>query len=289
MRWLPHHLWKEYFQEVFCLLIPAYLPTEPDKRKMHVTRPKSAKARSRPNLNYTKTVDAVSYDNVPVMPRPPSSSSSELGDSPFRPQSSPRPLSIKTQHKNTTLVQQFPARPSSSLNRYRVLPSIEKRGSGDTAIERLEKQTRELSMSSALLLKKTRPFYKDQPTSGRDTNKEKKPGSKCYSQTEKRDPGLPHISSLQTPSDEQPSLLLAVRSPSGERFEKAFCSSDTLQTVLAAAEARYNTTYTNGIVETMEVPRRSFPDSSHTLEQCGIQNKSVLCILDESDYQLYYL
>ncbi|MBN3286218.1 UBX10 protein, partial [Polyodon spathula] len=218
---------------------------------MHVTRPKSAKARSRPNLNYTKTVDAVSYDNVPVMPRPPSSSSSELGDSPFRPQSSPRPLSIKTQHKNTTLVQQFPARPSSSLNRYRVLPSIEKRG--------------------------------------RDTNKEKKSGSKCYSQTEKRDPGLPHISSLQTPSDEQPSLLLAVRSPSGERFEKAFCSSDTLQTVLAAAEARYNTTYTNGIVETMEVPRRSFPDSSHTLEQCGIQNKSVLCILDESDYQLYYL
>ncbi|RXM95331.1 UBX domain-containing protein 10 [Acipenser ruthenus] len=248
---------------------------------MHVTRPKSAKARSRPNLKYSKSVDAVSYHNVPVTPRPPSSSSSELGDSPFRPQSSQRPPSVKTQHGNTELVQQFPARPSSSLNRYRVLPSIEKRGSGDTAVERLEKQTHELSMSSALLLKKTRPFHKDQPTSGRDTNEEKKQGSKkCYSQTEKRNPGLPHISSLQTPSDEQPSLLLAVRSPSGERFQKAFRPSDTLQTVLAAAEARYNTTYTNGIVETMEVPRRSFPDSSHTLEQCGIQNKSVLCILD---------
>ncbi|KAK6477412.1 UBX domain-containing protein 10 [Huso huso] len=255
---------------------------EPDKHRMHVTRPKSAKARSRPNLNYSKSVDAVSYHNVPLTPRPPSSSSSELGDSPFRPQSSPRPPSVKTQHENTELVQQFPARPSSSLNRYCVLPSIEKRGSGDTAIERLEKQTHELSMSSALLLKKTRPFHKDQPTSGRDTNKEeKKQGSKkCYSQTEKRNPGLPHISSLQTPSDEQPSLLLAVRSPSGERFQKAFRPSDTLQTVLAAAEARYNTTYTNGIIETMEVPRRSFPDSSHTLEQCGIQNKSVLCILD---------
>ncbi|OCT71088.1 hypothetical protein XELAEV_18037997mg [Xenopus laevis] len=82
----------------------------------------------------------------------------------------------------------------------------------------------------------------------------------------------------QEPSDQETPLLLAIRSHTGQRFERYFQPTDALLTVLAAAEERTGVSCKDCCVESMVVPRRSFPILSWTLQQCGIPNKSVLCI-----------
>lgn len=74
------------------------------------------------------------------------------------------------------------------------------------------------------------------------------------------------------------SLLLAIRAPCGRRYQQHFDPSDALWKVGASAEARYGTRYGEVSVETMDVPRRTFTDMDMTLGQCGIVNRSVLCI-----------
>lgn len=86
---------------------------------------------------------------------------------------------------------------------------------------------------------------------------------------------------LEEPSDREPRLLLAVRSPSGRRFVRHFRPTDALQTVVAVAEHKNKATYRPCSVETMEVPRRHFSDLSKSLQDCGIPNKSVLGISQE--------
>ena len=86
---------------------------------------------------------------------------------------------------------------------------------------------------------------------------------------------------LKEPSDEEPRLLLAIRSPSGRRFIRHFRPTDDLQTVVAVAEHKNKATYQHCAVETMEVPRRRFSDLSKSLQDCGIPNKSVLGISQE--------
>ncbi|MBN3318685.1 UBX10 protein, partial [Atractosteus spatula] len=190
---------------------------------MHVTRPKSAKGRSRPALNCTQSVHSVSQHGSPLTPRPPSNTRERAGSSLSSATPARRGSLVKTD-EIPELLQVLPAQPTSSLNRYRVLPSIEKK----------EESTPEMTAPAEARVEQN--------------------------------------------------LLLAVRSPSGERFQRLFHPSDTLQTVIATAEAEHGTSYEGGIIETMEVPRRSFHNLSLTLEQSGICNRTVLCVSQKADH-----
>ncbi|XP_062821986.1 UBX domain-containing protein 10 isoform X2 [Anolis carolinensis] len=158
----------------------------------HVARPKSAKGRTRPPLP------------SPCAEEPPRGGGQSTPD--------PRVLPVGV-----------PAllRSPSSLNKYRVLPSIG-RNSGAEPVAGAEK---------------------GEPVGG------------------------------------EPRLLLAVRSPSGRRFERHFRPSDSLATVLAVAAQRNSSTYRHHILRTAEVPPRTFPDLSRSLQECGVPHKSLLCIL----------
>ncbi|XP_008936157.1 PREDICTED: UBX domain-containing protein 10, partial [Merops nubicus] len=84
----------------------------------------------------------------------------------------------------------------------------------------------------------------------------------------------------EEPPWEEPRLLLALRSPSGRRFQQLFKPSDSLQQVLAVAGpgGAAGHQHQKSSLETMEVPRRSFPDLRRSLQECGILPRSVLCI-----------
>lgn len=86
---------------------------------------------------------------------------------------------------------------------------------------------------------------------------------------------------LEEPSDQEPRLLLAVRSPSGRRFVRHFRPTDDLQTIVAVAEHKNKATYRHCSIETMEVPRRRFSDLTKSLQECRIPHKSVLGISQE--------
>ncbi|KAI3357758.1 hypothetical protein L3Q82_016158 [Scortum barcoo] len=81
-----------------------------------------------------------------------------------------------------------------------------------------------------------------------------------------------------TEAKEGGTLLLAIRTPCGRRFQQHFDPSDTLLAVRASAEVRYGARYRQAFIQTMEVPRRTFTDLDLTLGQCGVPNRSVLCI-----------
>ncbi|XP_061908666.1 UBX domain-containing protein 10 [Entelurus aequoreus] len=73
-------------------------------------------------------------------------------------------------------------------------------------------------------------------------------------------------------------LLLAVSAPCGGSFEQHFEPSDPLRVVRDSAEVRFGTRYGEVSIATMDVPRRSFRDLERTLVQCGVHDRSVLCI-----------
>ncbi|KAM8927565.1 UBX domain-containing protein 10 isoform 1-T1 [Pelodytes ibericus] len=237
--------------------------------RMHVTRPKSAKGRTRTTPQaFSHSVEEYTCHTSPS-PRVPTA----------RAPTSPR----IAQEDVPELLHQLPARPpSSTLNRYRVLPSIGAAGSKQTA-EDLALQTSSMQLSNAKQERYAKTLYQAQPPSavtGTETSRSQKP------QRRQEVPSVPvnaqGIASLplnlEEPSDQEPRLLLAIRSHSGQRFERYFRPSDTIQTVLAVAEEKTGASCDNCCVETMEVPRRSFPDLHRTLQDCGIPNKSVLCI-----------
>ena len=84
-------------------------------------------------------------------------------------------------------------------------------------------------------------------------------------------------------------LLLAFRTPSGERLERYFCPTDRIGEVLAFLENTIETQSNDEIVQNLElftndVPKRKLDDLEATLSECRLSNRTVLnvTILDDS-------
>ncbi|XP_025923184.1 UBX domain-containing protein 10 [Apteryx rowi] len=260
---------------------------------MHVTRPKSAKGRTRSSFSYSHRVEACPC-RVPSSPPP--AAARESGNS--QRTSSTKPVFPSGQvspEEIPELLQQVPLRTSSSLNKYRVLPSIGRKGLENSAVEIVTEQTNRLKMSRGQEeAQKIKPLSREQGSTSIVSETEEpteegsqaqcppseKPGRKM-----RQESSLSSTLSLEEPSEKEPDLLLAIRSPSGQRFEHHFKPTDSLQTVLAVAEQKTTTKYKRCSVETMEVPRRSFSDLTRSLQECGILHKSVLCILQNEQQE----
>ncbi|NXO57736.1 UBX10 protein, partial [Aramus guarauna] len=258
---------------------------------MHVTRPKSAKGRTRPSFNYSQSVEACSCR---VPPSPPPVAPHQLVNSQ---RASSKKLAFPSGQVSPEeipeLLQQVPLRTSSSLNKYRVLPSIGWKGVRSGAVEAVAEQTDQLNVSgerqddskiktltgkqrSASVLSET-----DVP--GEEGSHVQPPPEKPGRKMRQESP-LTSILSAEEASKEESQLLLAIRSPSGQRFEQLFKPTDTLQAVLAVAEHKMSAKYKCCSIETMEVPRRSFSDPTRSLLECGILHKSVLCIRQKDQH-----
>lgn len=253
---------------------------------MHVTRPKSAKGRTRPSFNCSQSLETCPCQ---VPPSPPPAAPHELVKS--RKASFRKAAFLSGQvspEEIPELLQQVPLRTSSSLNKYRVLPSIGQRGTGSsTAVETVAEQTDRLEVSGGqedALKIKTLPGEQgsDGVLSGNDVPGEESsrvqcPPEKLGRKTRQESP-LTSAFILEEPPKEKSHLLLAIRSPSGQRFEHHFKPTDSLQTVLAVAEEKMSAKYQHCSIEMMEVPRRSFSDLTRSLHECGVLHKSVLCL-----------
>lgn len=260
---------------------------QPHTTAMHVARPKSAKGRTRSSLNHSPSVEAYSCQ-VPLSPQPLAPCEEIVSG---RKVASSQQLHRSAQASPVDmpdLLQQVPTRTSSSLNKYRVLPSINRRELRKSAVDMLADQLR-----GSPQLEEEEQGFKDLslgkgPTSPTATQEagggeyaqipplllEAKP----WSQT--REGAFPTLN-LEEPSEKEPRLLLAIRSPSGHRFERHFRPTDSLKAVLAVAEQKNSTVYESCSIETVEVPRRTFSDLTRSLQECAIPHKSVLCIQQE--------
>ncbi|NXP81076.1 UBX10 protein, partial [Ramphastos sulfuratus] len=230
---------------------------------MQVARPKSAKGHRRPSFSCSQSVGAC-LCRVP--PSPPAAARQQLANS-RRVFSTTPALSAGrvSPGEIPALLQQVPQRSCSSLNRYRVLPSIGCRGAVETLAERAGRLN-------------VRERQEDTPQSRAASGEHmqrppEKPGKKTRQESP---PGL--TLGVEESPQEESELLLAVRSPSGQRFKHCFKPSDSLQAVLAVAEQKTSSRYKPCSLETMEVPRRTFSDLTRSLHECGILHKSVLCI-----------
>ncbi|NXL94060.1 UBX10 protein, partial [Alectura lathami] len=248
---------------------------QPNAAAMHMTRPKSAKGRTRSAFNHSGSVDTYPC-RVPSSPAAPS----DLGSSQRASSTKPSVLSGPVSPEEIPgFLQQVPLRSSSSLNKYRVLPSIGQKGAGAEQSDQLggsqgqegaQKSTappRERGAAGTLLESHV-------PDEGLCAQC---PPEKLGRKVRQESPSLSTLSLEEAPQEES-HLLLAIRSPSGQRFEHHFKPTDSLQTVLAVAEQKTAARYECCSVETVEVPRRSFPDLGRSLQECGIPHKSVLCI-----------
>ncbi|NWW55380.1 UBX10 protein, partial [Pedionomus torquatus] len=247
---------------------------------MHVTRPKSAKGRTRPSFNYSQSVEACPCRVPPSLPP---ATPQELVNS--RRALSTKPASSSSQvspEEISELLQQVPLRTSSSLNKYRVLPSIGQKSVGSSTVEVVAEQIDQLRVSGRQNAPKIKTLSGEQGPAGvlSQTGVPDVEGSRVQSPPERpgRKMRQENPLSLEELPKEETRLLLAIRSPSGQRFEHHFKPTDSLQMVLAVAEQKTSAKYKHCSVETMEVPRRSFTDLTRSLHECGILHKSVLCI-----------
>ncbi|XP_021056985.1 UBX domain-containing protein 10 [Mus pahari] len=246
---------------------------QPNSLRMHVIRPKSAKGRKRPNLHRPQGMGDGGDGSPSALSSspPPQSSGSPSNQKPGV--CATVSISQGAPDEMQELLQQAPIRTTSSLNRYPVLPSINRRSLEEGAVDTVASKTSSLQLSSVQAL------YQEE--SGQEDSRaqvcalEKKFIIRTKRQSSSR------ASNIEEPSDEEPRLLLAVRSPSGQRFVRYFRPSDDLQTVLEVAEQKNKTTYQHCSIETMEVPRRRFSDLTKSLQECGILHKSVLGISQE--------
>uniref|UniRef100_A0A8C6H6M2 UBX domain-containing protein 10 n=1 Tax=Mus spicilegus TaxID=10103 RepID=A0A8C6H6M2_MUSSI len=244
---------------------------QPSSLRMHVIRPKSAKGRKRPNLHRPQGMGDGSPSALSSSP-PPRSSGSPSNQKPgvcatvSTSQGAPDEMP-------ELLLQQAPTRTASSLNRYPVLPSINRRSLEVGAVDTVASKTSSLQLSSVQALCQEDSSQEDSRT--QVCALERKFIIRTKRQSSSR------ASNIEEPSDEEPRLLLAVRSPSGQRFVRYFRPSDDLQTVLEVAEQKNKATYQHCSIETMEVPRRRFSDLTKSLQECGILHKSVLGISQE--------
>ncbi|XP_040048363.2 UBX domain-containing protein 10 isoform X1 [Gasterosteus aculeatus] len=224
---------------------------------MHLTRPKSSKGRSRPSVDdsshsggvdATRSAQSVSPD-CPASSRPSRS---------LRSQS--QPTMRRQEDGALPVLQHAPDAPPPPLNKYTVLPSIGGRQSG---VSPGKNTSTRLSYAAVL--------QRDRPTRDRDTTRTS--GSEVGGGA-----GPKPLDRAPTTTEERGSLLLAIRAPCGRRFERHFDPTDTLLAVRASAELRYEAEYGGASIETMDVPRRTFTDMGMSLAQCGILNRSLLCI-----------
>ncbi|XP_032375830.1 UBX domain-containing protein 10 [Etheostoma spectabile] len=221
---------------------------------MHLTRPKSSKGRSRAAL----------YSGVPgSLPRPPGSPDCPVSSRPDRTLRSQS--SQLSQDEVLQTLQHAPPAPPQSLNKYKVLPSIAGRQSDVSPRTGLDKKISKLSLSDHVihqLRQSDPPTVKDvTQSSSSEVDKRAKPP----------DPG-------SVITKEAGRLLLAVRAPCGRRFQEHFEPTDTLLMVRTRAEVLCGAQYGEASIETMDLPRRTFTDMDMTLAQCGVPNRSVLCI-----------
>ncbi|NXR05387.1 UBX10 protein, partial [Sagittarius serpentarius] len=261
---------------------------------MHVTRPKSAKGRTRPSFNYSQSVEACPC-RVPSSPPP--AAPRELVNSQRASFTKPAfPAGQVSPEEIPELLRQVPLRTSSSLNKYRVLPSIGWKGVGSSTVEAVAEQADQLRVSGgrddALKIKtlsgEQGSAKQEQGLSESDVPDEGSSHVQCPSEklgrkVRQESPSMSTLS-LEEPLKEESHLLLAIRSPSGQRFEHHFKPADSLQTVLSVAEQKMSAKYKRCSVETMEVPRRSFSDLTRSLQECGILHKSVLCIRQKEQH-----
>nr|XP_009940058.1 PREDICTED: UBX domain-containing protein 10 [Opisthocomus hoazin] len=261
---------------------------------MHVTRPKSAKGRTRPSFNYSQSVEACPCR---VPPAPPPAAPHKLVNSR---RASSRKLAFPSGQVSPKeipeLLQQVPLRTSSSLNKYRVLPSIGQKGVGSGAVEAVAEQTDRLKVRGAEEdAQKTKTLSGEQGSASLLSESDVPDAEGSHAQSPPEKPGRKmgqespstttlSLENLEKPPKEESHLLLAIRSPSGQRFEHHFKPTDSLQMVLAVAEQKMSAKYKHCSVETMEVPRRSFSDLTRSIHECGILHKSVLCIRQEEQH-----
>ncbi|KAM4736740.1 UBX domain-containing protein 10 [Anableps anableps] len=226
---------------------------------MHLARPKSSKGRSRP------AVDSFLHPrDSHIDPKPPEHHLRGKPDGSFRSRSEPEIRQARRWNKEELLhlLPQEPAAAPASLNKYQILPSIRSRQSEERPAKNLDEMMQQLSLSD------------EEATQSRELEQEGSDGALGMG-------ARPEPS--QTAAAAKPgSLLLAIRAPCGRRFEQHFDPADTLRAVRASAEARFAATYRKAFIETMDVPRKTFTDMDMTLEGCGILNRSVLCISQNS-------
>lgn len=219
---------------------------------MHVMRPKSAKGRTRPKLTEARTADDEPLcENRPFSPHPPSHPPRPPTTPNHRFDSSPSPRAFYRHNNQSSAVEKALDIPMMSLNKYKVLPSIEKKSEE----EEFSADMHEQSLTSRL---HARHFFRSDQELDRTSYGTVRMTSWCQ--------------------EGEAGVLLAVRTPCGQRLMCQFQSTDTLRDVVATAEDKSGKRYEHVLIETMEVPRRSFTDLNMTLCQCGIVNKSVLCI-----------
>ncbi|XP_071304953.1 UBX domain-containing protein 10 [Agelaius tricolor] len=258
---------------------------------MHVSRPKSAKGQ-RPSLSHCQGTEACPCHVPSSLP---AASPRELVKSRRAPLTKAAfPPAKVSPGKIPKLLQQVPLKTSSSsssssLNRYRVLPSIGRKGTGSSAVEALAERTNRLGVSEGQedAPKATKAFSGGQGSastlSGSGIPTEESSHVHCAPE-QWGGQGRQESPWVLPASLEEPHVLLAVRSPSGQRFEHHFKPSDSLQTVLAVAGQKLLANYQHCSLETMEVPRRSFSDLTKSLQECRILPKSVLCIRQDEQH-----
>ncbi|KAL7859276.1 hypothetical protein SRHO_G00144230 [Serrasalmus rhombeus] len=246
---------------------------------MHMTRPKSSKGRTRVRVTQALAADEGVHQSHMFSPHPPPPSTPTV----IPTRAVPRQSSRSNADVHSEIFEPPPDVPVLSLNKYKVLPSIEKRP-GDVLTRGVEEKVSRLSLSDSSL-RDHHQLQRDQHIS-----------HFCSWTASRSDPEMGIVSTLQfdpntgrvTPGhsesrtdvavDGDMQLLLAIRTPCGQRFKWHFQPTDTLQAVIAAAEAKCGERYEHAVIETMEVPRRTFTNLTMSLSQCGIFNKSVLCI-----------
>ncbi|XP_066529151.1 UBX domain-containing protein 10 [Hoplias malabaricus] len=246
---------------------------------MHMPRPKSSKGRTRARVTQALVVDEGIHQSHMFSPHPPPPSPNVVPTHTGLRQSSKPSVDVHTE-----TFERSPDVPVHSLNKYRVLPSIEKRP---------EEMASRLSVSDSSL-------------QGHQLQREQHISHLCSRNASRSDPEMRAVSELHCGSaspgntrtlspghsenrttGEDTQLLLAIRTPCGQRFKCHFQPTDTLQAVVFAAEVKSGERYEEAQIETMEVPRRTFTDLTLSLSQCGVLNKSVLCIsLEDSAMDL---
>ncbi|NWU91630.1 UBX10 protein, partial [Upupa epops] len=262
------------------VLSPLCLPPSPAAAflcpdTMRGARPKSAKGRTRPRARCLREVQVSPRQESPSSP--PAAPRERLNSQRASSVSLALPVCRVSPEDIPELLQQLPVKGSSSLNKYRVLPPIGCRHPTEELLE----QTQQLKVSEGW---GDSPQIKTLPGEQGPTDVliENEENSQVQCPPEKLERKMrPEKPLTSTAALEESHLLLAVRSPSGQRFQHRFKPSDSLQTVLAVAEQKTSVKYEHCSIEIVEVPRRSFSDLTRSLRDCGVLHKSVLCIRQE--------
>lgn len=224
---------------------------------MHVSRPKSAKGRTRPKVTEVCTADdEVLHENCPYPLHPPSHPPRPPPTPSHRFDSSPSPRTFYRHSNPSSAVEKALDAPVLSLNKYKVLPSIEKRSKEAASRADMEEKSLRSRFHACQFFSNDREMERASSRTVRTT-------PWCH--------------------EGETGVLLALRTPCGQRLKCQFQATDTLRDVIATAEDKSGHWYENVLIETMEVPRRSFTDLNMTLSQCGIVNKSVVCISFKDD------